>query len=211
MSSANGFEFLTDVQIFMNCPSVGSGGGIANVEKESFATSINTSLESVWLLGSLSGRGLIFAPGMPISFVAGNDTEIGTTTTNMMGAYEYELEISKVPDGYSNIKIMHADEILRVIPVTQSGSDDFLNFTSTEVDGSDAEEEIDVEEMEDDDEAKGNDESRDGLSATGLAIIIVASCIGVIALFIILMEGLICVSPGNNNGAKGGPPEQPRQ
>merc|ERR1719162_2539003 len=50
----------------------------------------------------------------------------------------------------------------------------------------------------------------DGLSTTGLSIVIVASCVGGISLLIILMVGLSGPS-GDTTGMKGGLPEQPLQ
>lgn len=54
------------------------------------------------------------------------------------------------------------------------------------------------------------DDEDDGLSTTGLSIVIVASCVGGISLLIIVMVGLSGPS-GNTAGLKGGLPEQPLQ
>lgn len=123
MTSANGFEFFT-TPMFVNCPNVGPVDKtvLNDKKKDSFTTSISTSEETVWLLGSAPS--LIFNADMPITFFAEDGTEIGSTTTNLMGAFEYELDVSMIPEGSSIVKIMFKDELLRTVPVTSGDAEE---------------------------------------------------------------------------------------
>lgn len=60
------------------------------------------------------------------------------------------------------------------------------------------------------DAVSAKEDDSDGISTTGLSIVIVASCVGGISLLIILMVGL-SGPPGDTTGMKGGLPEQPLQ
>ena len=75
---------------------------------------------------------LIFKVDKPISFQV-DGVEIATTTTNMMGAYEYELATSKIPEGAVAVSVVFDGTELRSIPVQSSmammGSEDDTSAT----------------------------------------------------------------------------------
>lgn len=61
---------------------------------------------------------------MPITFLSATDgSEIGATTTNMMGAYEYELTTKDIPEGTTQIKVMFKEALIRTIEVVADDDD----------------------------------------------------------------------------------------
>lgn len=120
MSAANGFDFFT-TPMFINCPNIGHvDKTVLNADmKEDFVTTINSNAESAWLLGT--HQTLIFQPEMPITFLTADGTEIGATTTNMMGAYEYQLMTKDIPEGTTQIKVMFKEALIRTVDVVEGG------------------------------------------------------------------------------------------
>lgn len=113
--------------MFINFPNIGQGDkSVLNDEKENgdgaFMTTNNEGADSAWLLGT--HQTLIFQPDMPITFLSATDgSEIGATTTNMMGAYEYELTTKDIPEGTTQIKVMFKEALIRTIEVVADDDD----------------------------------------------------------------------------------------
>ena len=121
MSSANGFEFFV-TPMFINCPNIGPvDKGVVNEDKtDEFTLTIDMGEESAWLLGS--HMSLIFQAEMPVTFVSAEDgTEIGSTMTNIMGAYEYQMMTADIPSGTGEVKVMSGDTVIRTISVVGGG------------------------------------------------------------------------------------------
>ena len=132
MSVDNGFEFFI-APMFINCPNIGPVDTTAlNADKkEDFMTTINLNADSAWLLGT--HQTLIFQPEMPITFLTQDGTEIGATTTNMMGAYEYQLMTQDIPDGTTQIKVMFKEELIRTVEVVAEESVDSASSGSVKL------------------------------------------------------------------------------
>eukprot|EP00177_Eucheuma_denticulatum_P008545 GFKZ01015554.1.p1 GENE.GFKZ01015554.1~~GFKZ01015554.1.p1 ORF type:complete len:115 (-),score=19.08 GFKZ01015554.1:54-368(-) len=76
--------------------------------------------ESAWLIGS--DMALILTADLPVTFNTHDGTEIGSTTTNMMGAYEYQLMTSDIPEGTTEVKVMHDGNVIRTVSVVNGDS-----------------------------------------------------------------------------------------
>ncbi|CAB9496042.1 expressed unknown protein [Seminavis robusta] len=118
---SNGFEFVV-APMWVNCPNFGLVGTVNNPmrKEDSFQTKISLSDESSWIMGS--DATLIFNPDMPITFFAADGTELGSTQTNVMGAYEYELKTEDIPAGTEMIKVMFKDALIDTIAVEEGNS-----------------------------------------------------------------------------------------
>ena len=130
MTSANGFEWAI-TPMFVNCPDIGPVGTEDNpLMEESFMLKIDTEKESNWILGS--HMSLIFQKDVEITFKAGpttgvtarsttnTGTTIATTKTNGMGAFEYELMSSAIPEGTKVISVMSGETVIQDIDVMES-------------------------------------------------------------------------------------------
>jgi hypothetical protein len=122
----NGFEFFT-TPMYVNCPNIGLVGEELNPSKaDSFETDISLlgNLTSFTLIGT--SPDLIFQADQAIMFVAvPSNSTIGEITTNMMGAYEYDLSASDIPDGTTEIEVMYDGELIRTIMIDiEDGEDD---------------------------------------------------------------------------------------
>lgn len=113
MSASYGYDYVT-TPMFVNCPDIGNLGDAVLEKSNGFTPYIDTDLNSNWILGS--DMSLIFKAGIPISFEV-DGTEIASTSTNMMGAYEYELETSEIPEGTTMINVVANGETIRAIEV----------------------------------------------------------------------------------------------
>jgi hypothetical protein len=126
----NGFEFFT-TPMYVNCPDIGLVGEELNpLKADSFETDVMLGyLSSFTLIGT--SPDLIFQPDETISFVAvPSNTTVGETTTNMMGAYEYDLSASDIPDGTTKIAVLYSGWAIRTILVDMmddesAGADDW--------------------------------------------------------------------------------------
>ena len=125
-----GFEVIP-TPMYVNCPDIGpvdpsklnpDMGNTNNFQKE-----IDGSLDSNWIMGS--HQILVMQGGVPVSVQLRDGTEIASITTNMMGAYEYELMSSDIPSGTTEIKIVAMDTTIRVIPVVSTGELDTTETT----------------------------------------------------------------------------------
>jgi hypothetical protein len=128
ITAAKGFELLV-TPMFVNCPNIGlvdTSDDVNEDKKNSFTTTISLSEESAWILGT-DGT-LIFQNSMPITFFLPDGTLIGNTTTNFMGAYEYELKTADIPAGTEIIKVMFKDALIRNITVVTSGAASVASF-----------------------------------------------------------------------------------
>jgi len=126
-----GFKIFV-TPMFVNCPDIGSIGTEENVASAGFSPEIDATQKSTLVQGSHAS--LIFKEGEAITFLAG-DTEIASTKTNVMGAYEIELESCLIPSGTSELQVKAGGiaeetdvavkaggEVIRTIPVTGDAS-----------------------------------------------------------------------------------------
>ena len=107
--------------MFVNCPDIGKVGEENTRKKNTFEMSIDRSKETNWILGSHMST--IMKPDIPITFYSdggGKKEELVTITTNSMGAFEYELQSSDIPDDATEIIVMLKTETIRTIPVVAS-------------------------------------------------------------------------------------------
>ena len=116
MQEAKGFDFV-QTPMFVNCPDIGNVCEPILEKTNGPKPYLDLDKESNWILGS--HMTLIFQADKPISFQV-DDTEIASTTTNMMGAYEYELMTSKIPDGAESISVVSDGTEIRSIPIQSS-------------------------------------------------------------------------------------------
>jgi len=114
MAEAKGYDYFT-TPMFVNCPDIGNIGEPMLEKTNGFTPYINTDLDSNYILGC--HMSLIFQPDVPVSFQTSDGTEIGSTATNMMGAYEYELMTADIPEGTDMINVVANDETIRTIDV----------------------------------------------------------------------------------------------
>lgn len=117
MNGQYGYEFVP-TPMFVNCPDIGNLGDVVLEKTNGFAPYIDIKLDSNWILGS--DMSLIFKADIPISFKVDGGVEIASTTTNMMGAYEYELETADIPEGTSMVDVVANGETIRTIEVKSS-------------------------------------------------------------------------------------------
>ena len=103
--------------MFVNCPDIGNIGEPIQEKTNGPKPYIDLDMDSNWLLGT--HMTLIFKADKPFSFQV-DGVEIATTTTNMMGAYEYELATSKIPKGAEAIFVVSDGTEIRSIPVQSS-------------------------------------------------------------------------------------------
>lgn len=113
----NGFMFVEDAPMYVNCPNIGLVGTTMNpMKKEKFQTMIDASkigitdgmMSSFAVIGSHAS--LIMQGGVPIKFMSDDGTVVGTTETNMMGGYEAELMASAIPADAKEINVLVAKE-----------------------------------------------------------------------------------------------------
>jgi len=116
MQEAKGYSFI-QTPMFVNCPDIGNIGEPIQEKTNGPKPYIDLDTGSNWLLGS--HMTLIFKADKPISFQV-DGVEIATTTTNMMGAYEYELATSKIPEGAEAVSVVSDGTEIRSIPVQSS-------------------------------------------------------------------------------------------
>jgi len=133
MTAANGFEFFI-APMFINCPNIGKvdTSVLNDNRKTDFITTIDMNAKSAFLMGT--HQTLIFQADKPITFLTSDGTEIGSTTTNLMGAYEYELMTEDIPAGTEAIEIMYDDELIRRVEVA-GGTDGSETSEVTEENG----------------------------------------------------------------------------
>lgn len=128
ITPANGFDtFMTPM--FVNCPDIGNVGTETNpLMTTEHETSIDIANESNWIMGT--DKTLIFKPDILVSFHTDDGTEIDSTFTNMMGAYELELMSDLIPEGTTEILVISDGNTIRTVPVeggadqTMLGADD---------------------------------------------------------------------------------------
>jgi hypothetical protein len=114
----NGFD-ATITPMFINCPDIGLVGTEQNTEEE-HESILDASQSSNWILGS--DLSLIMQKGRAIEISVG-DKVIGTTETNLMGAFEYELQSSDIPAGTTEIVVtIKDDKAIRIIEVVNAAS-----------------------------------------------------------------------------------------
>lgn len=118
LTAPNGFAFPI-TPMFVNCPNVGNTVAVDTPSDISYQTSIKAGEDS-WILGS--DMSLIMQKDIPIAFQTKDGIEIATTTTNMMGAYEFELMSSQIPEGTTEIVVVAKDMTIRTIEVDQTSS-----------------------------------------------------------------------------------------
>lgn len=119
----NGIEFFT-APMYVNCPDIGPIGADNTMKAEMF--------ERMILLGDMGGGSmnmkmsytligshpmLIMMGGKTVNFMSDMGDMIGTTTTNMMGGYEYTIPAADIPEGTGTVMVMLEDgtEIRSVI------------------------------------------------------------------------------------------------
>lgn len=124
-TSENGFEFFVS-PMFVNCPNIGPTGTETNPLKETeFETDIKlgSDVDKYYVAGSHSS--IIMKADIGIKFMAG-DTVLGNTTTNMMGAYEYDIMKDDIPEGTDEITVVKIDDStsLRTITVVEGEDED---------------------------------------------------------------------------------------
>lgn len=122
-TSDNGFVFI-GTPMYINCPDIGLVGEM-NPLKQTKGFEANIVLmdgaESFFVLGS--ALDLILVANATIMFMAEPSGEtIGETMTNMLGGYEYELMAMDIPDGTTEVVVMHNGTTIRTIQV-MTGSD----------------------------------------------------------------------------------------
>lgn len=88
---------------------------------EEFQTAIDGSTDDTHLIIG-SHMSLIMQGNVEVSFRTNNGVNVGSTMTNVMGAYEYEIKNSDLPNGTTSIEVVAQDEIVRSIPVVDTGS-----------------------------------------------------------------------------------------
>lgn len=109
-------------------PDVGTVSTEENPEiTDSHQVEVDASLESNWILGS--HMSLIMQKDVPVTFLAGDGStdpspvragaEIASTSTNGMGAYEYELLSADIPEGTKEIVVVAKNAAIRTIAVTE--------------------------------------------------------------------------------------------
>lgn len=117
MTTEDGFDFVV-TPMFVNCPDIGNIGTAVNPSLVStHQTEIDPNLKSNWLIGG--DISLIFKPDEPVSFQTQAGSEVASAETNMMGAYEYELMSSDIPEGTTEIKVIANDVVIRTISVLE--------------------------------------------------------------------------------------------
>lgn len=122
-TSDNGFVFV-GTPMYINCPDIGLVGEM-NPLKQTKGFEPNIVLmdgaDSFFVLGS--ALDLILVANATITFMAEPSGEsIGETMTNMLGGYEYELMAMDIPDGTTQVDVMHNGTTIRTIQV-MTGSD----------------------------------------------------------------------------------------
>lgn len=83
---------------------------------------------------------MIMQAGVTISIQADDGTEIGTTSTNMMGAYEFELMTTDIPMGTNEISVVANDLTIRTVTVMEKAMDAEEEVASDEDEPSDEDE-----------------------------------------------------------------------
>jgi len=116
MTTENGFKSVP-TPMFVNCPDIGPVGDLnADMKTDGYQTEIDLGEPSTLIQGS--DMSLILQGGVDVTFMAENGDVIATTQTNMMGAYEVELESSSIPEGTTAVMVMANGNEIRSIPVT---------------------------------------------------------------------------------------------
>lgn len=116
---AAGFEIFT-TPMFINCPDIGSVGTEENQpDMSGFTNAIDATQETTMIFGS--HMTLIFKNDVKVSFLAGG-TEIASTQTNPMGAYETQLSSCLIPMGTTELDVMANNTSIRTIPVNGDAS-----------------------------------------------------------------------------------------
>ena len=114
MTRRNGFQ-VVGTPMWVNCPDIGPVSVAENpYKKDSFDTTIDLSEASTFVFGSHSS--LIMQGGVEVKFETTDGTEIGSTVTNGMGAYEYELMSAAIPAG-TEIYVVAKDQVIRTLSV----------------------------------------------------------------------------------------------
>ena len=116
MTPENGFKAVR-TPMWVNCPDIGPVSVAKNPNiNTSFQTEIDLSDRSTFVFGS--HMTLIMQSGVEVTFETMDGMmEIGSTVTNMMGAYEYELLSSAVPAGTTEINVVAKDQVIRTVKV----------------------------------------------------------------------------------------------
>ena len=117
-TSDNGFVFI-GTPMYINCPDIGLVGEMNPLKQaKGFQPSIvlMDGADSFFVLGS--ALDLILVANATIMFMAEPSGEtIGETMTNMLGGYEYELMAMDIPDGTTEVVVMHNGTTIRTIQV----------------------------------------------------------------------------------------------
>jgi hypothetical protein len=116
MQEAKGYNFV-QTPMFVNCPDIGNVGEATPEKTNGPKPYIDIDEDSNWILGS--HMTLIFKADKPISFQV-DGMEIASTTTNMMGAYEYELMTADIPEGAAAVSVVSDGTEIRSISVQSS-------------------------------------------------------------------------------------------
>jgi hypothetical protein len=112
----NGFEFFT-TPMYVNCPDIGLVGATNLLKSDTFEPYMLVgNLTSYTLIGT--SPSLILLPDQTVTFVAvPSNVTVGEATTNVMGGYEYSMEVSQIPDGTKKIAVLYDGEPIRTILV----------------------------------------------------------------------------------------------
>ena len=122
MTPANGFVY-TETPMFVNCPDIGAVG-LANPsqKQDSFQTIVDAGKQdSHMILGS--HMTLIMQADVPVTFATASGVQIGSTVTNMMGAYEFELLSSAIPAGTTEIVVQAKGQVIRTVAVENANGE----------------------------------------------------------------------------------------
>ena len=98
---------------------IGAVGAENKNKMDNFELTVDPLEESNYIIGSHTS--LIFQEGVDVMLKAG-DKVIATTTTNIMGAYEFMLESNVIPEGTEEMKVVAKGEIIRTLDVVEGGS-----------------------------------------------------------------------------------------
>jgi len=176
MTPENGFEY-TVTPMYVNCPDIGPVGDMINMDiAETYKTAVNHGDTSNWVSGS--DLGLIMTEGVSILFVGDNET-IGSTVTNMMGGFEYELYSSDLAMTILSIDIvMESDmSVLKTLEVVHSHP--------TDMDPSD-EGDMDHDHMDHDEGDMDHDNSGDSSDGVAYRTFAIASLGGLMVAVMLL-------------------------
>ena len=103
VNTSQGFAMVVS-PIFVNCPDIGKVGTTKNVAKTTFATTLDASKDSNFILGSPPA--IIMEKGVEITLLASNGAVVATTMTSPAGSYQVEVLSCAIPkDGTTDIGV----------------------------------------------------------------------------------------------------------